>query len=159
MSLATPDYSKTIMYKIISKNKLIPDTYIGHTTNIQNRKRQHRENVIYPNPKKDYFVYKFIRENGGWENFELTIIEEYPCNTCDEARLRERYWYELFKPSLNNRKPIISKKEYFILNKDKKREYDIERRKQVITCECGNKIQLARKAEHLKNNHKTRIIS
>ena len=159
MSLATPDYSKTIMYKIISKNNLISDTYIGHTTNIERRRKHHYENVIYPNPRKDYSVYKFIRENGGWENFDLLIIEEYPCNNCDEARLRERYWYDILNPSLNSRKPISSKKEYCALNKDNKREYDIERRKQVIICECGNKIQLARKAEHLKNNHKTRIIS
>jgi len=27
------DYSHTIMYKICSKNALITETYIGHTTN------------------------------------------------------------------------------------------------------------------------------
>ena len=52
MTSATPDYLKTIMYKILSKDKLLSDTYIGHTTNIQKRIRQHRENVIYPNSKK-----------------------------------------------------------------------------------------------------------
>ncbi len=158
MTLKTPDYSKTVLYKIISKDQNITEMYIGHTTNIQKRRKHHYENVIYPNPRKDYQVYKFIRNNGGWENFELDIIEEYPCNSCDEARLRERYWYELLQPSLNSRKPICSKQEYCILNKDNKKVYDNERRKIVILCECGNLVQLARKSEHLKSNHLKRII-
>lgn len=158
MTLNTPNYTKTVMYKIISKDNKILDTYIGHTTNIKKRISRHRENVIYINPRKDYYVYQFIRKNGGWDNFELIIIEEYPCQTCDDARLRERYWYELLKPSLNSRRPIISKKEYCEINKDKKREYDIERRKLTFTCECGNIVRIARKSEHLNSNHTKRIV-
>lgn len=149
MPLNTPDYSKTIMYKIVSKNEQITDTYIGHTTNIKSRTRHHYENVIYPREEKDYMVYQFIRNNGGWDNFDLVIIEEYPCQTCDEARLRERYWYDLLQPTLNSRKPIISKIEYHELTKNRKREYDKlyrEKNKEKIT---ANKIkyQLENKAK------------
>lgn len=158
MSIKTADYSKTVMYKIVSKDETIPDMYIGHTTNIKQRRIKHYEGVIYFNPKKDYKVYKFIRANGGWDNFNLVVIEEYPCSKCDEARLRERYWYDLLNPTLNDRKPICSKMEYCILTKDKKQLYDIERRKQTMICECGHTIQIARKSEHLKSNHTKRIV-
>jgi hypothetical protein len=33
-----------------------------------------------------------MRENGGWDNFQMTPIEEYKCDTPQQARMREQFW-------------------------------------------------------------------
>ena len=40
------------------------------------------------------------------------MIEKYPCNDLNEARARERYWYEILTPNLNMCNPCRSQKEY-----------------------------------------------
>lgn len=100
------DYQKTIIYKICCKDPTILNTYTGSTSNFYKRKQQHKSNCYNIKDKKyNYYVYKFIRENGGWENFEMLQIEEYPCNTKNEAALRERYWLEANNSNLNKHVP------------------------------------------------------
>jgi hypothetical protein len=90
------DYSKTIIYKIVCKDTEIKDVYVGSTTQFTKRKASHK-NACH-NKKNWYMytldVYLFIRLNGGWDNWEMIEIEKYPCKDGNEARARERYWYE-----------------------------------------------------------------
>ena len=37
-------------------------------------------------------LYNTMRENGGWDNFEMIPIEEYLCDTPLQARMREQFW-------------------------------------------------------------------
>jgi len=89
------DFSKTIIYKIVHKED--PDnheSYVGHTTEFTKRKNSHKRRCENPADKKHHLkVYKYIRENGGWDNFIMLEIEKYPCNDGNEARARENYWY------------------------------------------------------------------
>lgn len=122
------DYSNTIIYKIVCKDLEIKDVYVGHTTDFTNRKYQHKSACSCENDKHyNYKVYEFIRENGGWDNFEMIEIEKYNCKDANEARARERYWYEELNATLNssvpNRNHKESSKEYYELNKDKLKEY------------------------------------
>jgi len=107
MSFNKVDYSKTIIYKIISKDLSITDCYIGHTTNFRNRKNAHRQKSKSCNIQ----LYKFIRDNSGWDNFEMVEIEKYPCNNNNEARTRETYYYQLLNANLNKYKPLITDEE------------------------------------------------
>ena len=59
-----------------------------------------------------------IRDNGDWNNWEMIEIEKYPCDDFNEARSRERYWYEKLNSKLNSRKPFVSKKEQKIITND-----------------------------------------
>jgi hypothetical protein len=113
------DYSKTIIYKIVCKDININDSYVGHTTNFTKRKNQHKNTCINEN-SKDYniYVYQFIRNNGGWGNFDMIEIEKYKCNDKLEACKRERYWIENLKASLNKVIPSRTQKEYREENKD-----------------------------------------
>jgi hypothetical protein len=119
------DYSKTIIYKICCKDPIITDVYIGHTTNLINRKRQHKESCINEKSKLyNLYVYQFIRDNGGWGNWDIVMIEEYNLNNNNEALQKERYWLEELKASLNKYIPSRTQNEYIKCNKENKIQYD-----------------------------------
>ena len=62
--------------------------------------------------RHNVLLYRFSRETGGWDNWTMTIIEEYPCESVNDARERERYWIEKESSQLNVTIPNRSKKEY-----------------------------------------------
>ena len=112
MPLKATDYSKTIIYKIVCKDLNIPDIYIGHTTDFISRKATHK-NVSngLGLRKSNSKIYETIRNNGSWNNWEMIEIEKYPCKDGNEARARERHYYELLNANLNSVCPIVSKEE------------------------------------------------
>ena len=127
------DYSKTIIYKLVCKDINITDIYIGHTTNFTKRKNQHKSNCNNPNSKNyNLFVYKFIRNNGGWENFNMIEIEKYNCNDKLEACKRERHWIEELKSILNKYIPSRTSEEYRKDNKENKKIYDDNNKDECI---------------------------
>jgi hypothetical protein len=97
------EYSKTIIYKLCCLDQSINDIYIGHTTDFTKRKCSHKLNCNNEN-NKDYncYVYQFIRKHGGWDNWNMIQIEEYPCNNKREAEARETYWMKELKSTLNS---------------------------------------------------------
>jgi predicted GIY-YIG superfamily endonuclease len=148
-----PDYAKTQIYKIVSKDSNINNFYIGSTTNWTKRKQTHKMNCN--NEKKRHYnlqIYQIIRANGGFENFNMILVEDYPCENRRQAEQREQYWKDLLKPDMNMINPFMNplkkddpnfhkehykiynvrqkehKKLYSIKNKDKKAEYDREYR-------------------------------
>ena len=122
------NYYNTIIYRIICKDLDVSDAYIGHTTNFIKRKNQHKAYCIYNTTgrKTDLKIYKTIKDNGGWDNWDMIEIEKYPCIDANEARARERYWYEQHNSTLNVQKPNRSRDEYKIENKEKIKEANRE---------------------------------
>lgn len=118
------DFSKTKIYKIVCRDISIPDLYVGHTTNIIKRRCNHKD-ACCKEHNKEYkqYKYQFIRENGGWENFELVLIEEFPCGNFDEATRRERYWVETLNATLNKYVPSRTQQEYTQTNKEHLKDY------------------------------------
>ena len=56
----------------------ITDVYVGQTTNFRTRKSRHKRNCCNSDYEKHHLkVYQYIRENGGWENFDMIEIEKY----------------------------------------------------------------------------------
>lgn len=147
------DYSKTAIYKLCCRNDEIKDVYVGHTTDIVRRKAQHKYHCNTEKSKKYNFpVYEFIRNNGGWDNWSLKIIEDYNCGDRASAETRERYWIEELGASLNLRIPTRTKKEHYNTNRDvlleKFKEYYKNNRETInrrTTCECG--------VSYIKKNH------
>lgn len=108
-----PDYQKSVIYKVSCKDTNITEFYIGSTANFRQRKYDYNskmKNEKAHDYKSKY--YKFIRENGGWENWNMEIYEYYPCNTKEELEDREDYWVVELKSPLNTNRPRRSKKEY-----------------------------------------------
>jgi hypothetical protein len=108
------DYSKTIIYKITCKDKNINDIYVGHTTNFVKRKCLHK--YACTNLDNKLKIYHIIRQNGGWDNWDMTEIAMYNCKNKTEARLKEQQHYEDLNANLNSCPPFQEIK-YFICEK------------------------------------------
>ena len=138
-------YSNTIMYKIVCKDPTIIDLYVGHTTNfIQKRKWGHKTKY---NQNKNCNLYKFINENGGWDNWDMIEIEKYPCKDANEARTRERYWYEELKATLNGQTPIQTRKDILLRSKkyyENNKEVCIKRVKEYTELHKKEKLEYAK---------------
>jgi hypothetical protein len=118
------DYSKTIMYKIVSKDLDNDFIYVGSTTQFSTRKNAHKNKCLYVDDKAyNYKIYKTIRENGGWNNFQMIEIEKYPCKDKNESSARERYWTEFYHGNMNGNVPGRNRKMFVSDNKDKISKY------------------------------------
>jgi hypothetical protein len=110
-----------IIYEIF--NESLNFRYIGSTGNFSSRKSTHKTNCKKQLKLK---LYETINENGGWDNFTMRPIEEFACQNKIEARMRERYWCEMYNPNLNTRKAYVSieeKESYYDENKDRFKQY------------------------------------
>jgi hypothetical protein len=108
MPLKPIDYSKGIQYKIVCLDSSITDCYNGSTCSFKDRKGVHKKRCTNPNDK--YYnlkVYRFIRENGGWDNWSMVQLEEYPCKSKQELLARERHWFDIIKPTMNSNSPTF----------------------------------------------------
>ena len=99
------DYSKSVVYKI-HKDDIC---YIGSTNDEKRREQGHKD--AYNNENSNLKVYKFIRENGGWDNWIFEVIQRFPCDNKKQLVEREYYYYDLLKPLLNSRRPRRTKEE------------------------------------------------
>jgi hypothetical protein len=139
MPRLTIDYSKTVIYKIVCNDPNIKDLYVGSTTDFTRRKCQHKLRCNTYNTK----LYQAIRNNCGWENWDMIEIEKFPCNDGNEAHARERQIYEQLNASLNIRKPYITDVEYVECKK--------QQQKQLYTCQCGSIVTIGNKAQHCRS--------
>jgi len=83
------DYSKIVIYKIQHKEKdeLL---YVGSTTHFRNRKVNHKSKCYNTNNKiYNNKLYTTIRDNGGWDAFNMVVIKEFPCKNKQEALTEE----------------------------------------------------------------------
>ena len=115
-----------IIYEIF--NESLNFRYIGSTGNFSSRKSAHKTNC---KKQLKLNLYETINENGGWVNFIMRPIEEFVCETKIEARIRERYWCEMYNPNLNMRKAYTSieeKESYYDENKERIQQYQKEYR-------------------------------
>ena len=147
-----PLFDNSVIYKLVHKddqdNEMI---YIGSTTNFRGRKYEHKNNCCNENKKQyNFYVYQYIRENGGWDEWQMVAIETYPCESKRDLEIRERYFIETFKSKLNKKIPTRNKQEYNEANK----EYFKENRKNYYE---ANKEQISEKRKEYREANKERI--
>ena len=113
--------SKTgIVYKLCCRDVEIKEIYIGSTTNFRKRKWMHKSSCNNEkNNGYNLYVYQFIRENGGFQNWDMVQIEEIKFNTRQELHMKERYYIEQLISGLNKIIPTRTKKEWNNENKAK----------------------------------------
>ena len=138
MTRTPTDYSKSMIYKLCCKDPTIEDIYVGSTTNFIKRKYNHKNACV--NEKNKYYTcykYQFIRDNGGFNNWDMILIKEYSTDTKRNLEMEERRVIEELKPTLNKTFPYISleeKKEYQqqygIQYREENKEKIAEKRKQ-----------------------------
>jgi len=143
------DYSNTIIYKIYCKDDKITELYVGHTTNFSKRKYHHK--LSCNNLNNNYKIYNIIRENGGWENWDMVEIAKYNCNNNTEARMKEQEHYELLKATLNSCSPFSNKQKYFC-NDCNIQCYNLKNYEKHTNCD-KHKNKNSVKTEYLETNN------
>jgi len=139
-----PKYENGIIYKL--KHYLDYDDlniYIGSTCNFKHRKNGHK--TCCNNEKStnyNLFVYKYIRDNGGWDDWVMTPIEKYSCDSKKELEIKERYYIDLLRPTLNKQIPTRTFKEWYENNKGYYKEYRENNKEKVKEYYENNKEKI-----------------
>jgi hypothetical protein len=155
-----PNYEEGNVYKLCCRDTSVKDEYIGSTCNFTQRKYRHKSATYNKNGFEfNKKVYKFIRENGGWNNWDMVLLEEVCCENKKQLNQKEREWIEKLKPTLNCCIPNRTKKEYYLDNlektkKDKKEWYEKNKKRvnsKKFYCEdCEEELSYCNKTRHLK---------
>jgi len=164
-----PDYKKGTIYKIVCKDDRITDTYIGSSCLYEKRMGEHKSVCHNPNSKAyTNKKYKVIRENGGWSNWSMTKIKDFPCNSRKELRMEEQRHLEggslnVIQSYTTAEERTACQKKYYQATKpirqEKSKEYYKNNqvrlranRNAKTNCPCGGKYCHGDKARHLKSN-------
>jgi hypothetical protein len=157
------NYANTKIYKLVCRDITVSEIYVGHTTDFTNRKSKHKNNCINIRHKEYNFkVYQYMRENGGFLNWQMVEIEKFPCLDEIEACKRERYWIETLKSSLNSNIPGRTQQEHYEENKvailAQKRQYYKDNKETILAhirqyCE-ENKESIAISKKKYAEEHK-----
>ena len=120
------DFSKGLIYKLCCLDPNVKEIYVGSSTNFVERKKGHKDCCNNPNCKQyNYKVYQHIRANGNWDNWNMVLIEFYPCDNNLELGRREDYWKQELQASLNSQSPPMyeTKQEYYQAHREQRVEY------------------------------------
>jgi len=153
-------------YKIVCKDENIKDIYVGKTTNLKERIRKHKE-VCNNENHKDYNIklYEFIRNNGGFDNYIFVELEkDYYCDK--DSSIRERFWINELKATLNKIIPTRTLKEYRENNKDeiklKNKEYREKNKDEILLKNKeyyeNNKDEIKLKNKEYREKNKEKIL-
>ena len=157
------DYEKTLIYKLIKKDAINDENiYIGSTTNFIQRKHGHKTSCNNKKSKKYNFKkYQYIRENGGWDEWNMIEIEKYPCNDDNEARAREEYHRRYFNATLNSQRCHTTDEEKIINKKELYKEYrenNVEKEKERHRLYRENNVEKEKERHRLYNeNNKEKL--
>lgn len=175
LNMSEDEFLDVSMYMICPKNKHLNYCYIGQTQHFADRKRHHITNTTNQNDIKHFHLkqYEAIRNNGGWDEWEMVEIEKIKCKTKLEARIREQELIKEYNANLNSVSAFVTEEErkqtknqitakFRIENKDKIREQEKkykEDNKEIISEQMKkyrqeNKDKIYEKTKEYRENNK-----
>jgi hypothetical protein len=90
------NYQKTSIFKIVSLNPALSDWhYIDYTTDFAKRKCYYKRCAI---EGKNEPLFNFINENGGWNNFQMLMLQEFPTTNKE---LVKTHIFQLNNPAIS----------------------------------------------------------
>jgi hypothetical protein len=88
-------------YKIAIKDTKY--CYIGSTTNLNRRLNSHKNSCHnYLQPNYHFKLYEVIREHGGWQNVEYSVVGLHEVETRCDAMVQEQKYIVQHKANLNS---------------------------------------------------------
>jgi hypothetical protein len=128
-----PNYKNSKIYKLVSLQT--DKIYIGSTTQPLYKRFGKHKTVGYNCMSKELIKY---------DDCKIILIENFECNNKEELHARERYYIDLYKDIIiNKRIPTRThkeyKKQYYQEHKLEKKQYDIEYRNKNNEKEKENK--------------------
>ena len=144
------NYKNGLIYKLVCNDLDVKHCYIGSTTCLKERKRNHKTACNNQNGKEyNSLKYKIIRDNGGFENWEMVLIHYYPCETKLELLKEERRIKEVYNDNMGVYIPSRTYNEYREENK-----YYIKELKKQWRYNNKDKIKDSNKQWNEKNKDK-----
>jgi hypothetical protein len=152
------NYANSVVYKIMSLDPEIDDIFVGSTTAFRKRKHDHKKNCCNESSKEyKRYVYQFIRNNGGWDNWAMVVVKAYPDITSKmELFNKELKWRKKLKETLNIKIEKETTKSYRKwLRKLDPAYYAREK----IKCECGCMIGRSNISHHRKSKKHLELMN
>lgn len=143
------NYQKGKVYRIVSDQT--DQVYIGSTCNPLSRRmtghRAHyREYLAGKSQIGKYSSYEILQ----YEDAQIVLIEDVPCENKEQLRRRERYYIEITPNCVNKQVPGRTRAEYFDENKE------IRAEKHKVYQET-KKDAIAKQRQSYRNSHKAEI--
>ena len=127
-------------YKFVCKNPDILFSYVGHTVSFRHRKSGHKSRCLNPNDKGHNLpLYIFMREHGGFENWNMIEIHTQICKNKRDAERIETELMEQQQLKLNAIRAYTSEE---------------HRKEQLAKWYNENKEQIAKQHAEYYENHK-----
>lgn len=99
--------SNILIYKVSCKDPQIRHCYIDTTKNIYKTRYLYKQKLV---TNKQDFLTEFIRNNGGWDNWEIIQLEKYDSITSSELAEKVKQWKILYDcPKLHQNAPKCTK--------------------------------------------------
>lgn len=118
------DIKEYVFYTFICNDPNITDCYVGSTRSFRERKSRHKSSCNNENGKSyNLKIYQTIRNNGGWDNWEMKLIDTKLCSFL-EARIYETKLMEERQASMNTRKAYLTEEQLNMLQKQCEYKYN-----------------------------------
>ena len=91
---------ETYLYMISCKDSRVTERYVGYTTDFEKCLEYRSEAYDYGSNAKSK-LYTFVRKHGGWQNWDMTIIDTF--GSREEAEVAKMNLLEEYKFKLNTR--------------------------------------------------------
>ena len=163
-------YSKGKIYRLVCNTT--GQQYIGSTSQslsqrLGNHKSEYKR-FLYGKITDKLTSFSILSEN----NFEMILIEDYPCENKNQLERRERHFIETME-CINKVKPAQTREEHLEYNRQYDRQYrkdhkeeiskinrdyrqkHKEERSALTNCECGGKYKHQSRSTHFKTNKHT----
>lgn len=118
------DTCQYIFYTFVCNDPNVTDCYVGSTKAFRQRKAYHKR-ICNDDKYKSHNckIYKMIRANGGFDNWQMIPIDVKVCNKV-EARIHENILIQEKKATLNSNKAYISDEEKKAYQKEYHANYE-----------------------------------
>lgn len=141
-------------YQFKCKDENVKSIYVGHTKNINKRYIKHKFDYLNPSSKNhNALIYKVMRCNGGFENFEMSIIHEKICENVKEASQIEQELIVKYSANMNKNRAFRSESDKLNYYKDNREKY-LEYQRQFY--ENNKTAKLKYQNDFYKNNRESR---
>ena len=146
------------IYKICCDD--LPEfVYVGSTKAFRQRKNCHKKDYNRGDTNK---LYTTIKENGGWENWRMVMVEDLGEVSLTQARIKEEEYRVKLNANLNSVRCYRTEEERKEYDKNYNHREDVREKKaewqkahkdtrqQKIKCECGREVSYTHFSRHKK---------
>jgi hypothetical protein len=111
INMTKKEINNYVFYQIVCDD--CPEyIYIGSTCNFTKRKYKHKSDCNNEQSRTHNLkIYAKIRDNGGWDNWTMVVIDEAKQLTLRESQAHEEKLRLKYEGNLNNRRAFITKEQ------------------------------------------------